>query len=72
VTGSTLAIALIVVAAVIGLLAMLIPVLLADKHPYFENSRQDQVPIKVRGGIHVGDPRSQGPPQGEEVLPPRQ
>ncbi|MDR0342852.1 MAG: hypothetical protein LBI49_06960 [Nocardiopsaceae bacterium] len=68
--GSNLAVIMIVVAAIVGLVAMLVPTLVAANHPYWRHTRPDQVPGKVRGGIHLGDPRSQGPPQDEEVLPP--
>lgn len=68
--GSNLAVIMIVVAALVGLVAMLVPTLLASEHPYWRSTRRDPVPGKVRGGIHLGDPRSQGPPQDEEVLPP--
>ncbi|HZC41479.1 MAG TPA: hypothetical protein VE343_12460 [Streptosporangiaceae bacterium] len=68
--GSNLAVIMIVVAAIVGLVAMLVPTLVAANRPYWRHTRPDSVPGKVRGGIHLGDPRSQGPPQGEEVLPP--
>lgn len=68
-TGSNLAVIMIVVAAIVGLIAMLVPTMVSSNHPYWRHARPDPVPGKVRGGIHLGDPRSQGPPQGEEVLP---
>lgn len=69
-TGSNLAVIMIVVAAIVGLLAMVLPAMVSSNRPYWRHPRPDAVPGKVRGGIHLGDPRSQGPPQGEEALPP--
>jgi hypothetical protein len=66
-SGSTLAIAMIVVAAVAGLLAMLALVLLAARRPYFKHPHPDPMAGTVRGGMHLGDPRSQGPPEGERA-----
>ena len=68
--GSNLAAIMIVVAGLVGVAAMVVPPLVFSNHPYWRHTRPDPVPGKVRGGIHLGDPRSQGPPQGEEVLPP--
>jgi hypothetical protein len=59
---------MIVIAATGGLAIMLGLVLLASRRPYFRNSHPDSLPGKVRGGVHLGDPRSQGPPEDEEVL----
>jgi hypothetical protein len=67
-TGSPMAAVMIVIAATGGLAIMLGLVLLASRRPYFRHSHPDSLPGKVRGGVHLGDPRSQGPPEDEEVL----
>ncbi len=64
-SGTLLAHIMIVVAAVLGVAAMIGLVLLAARRPYFRNPHPDPWPGKVRGGIHLGDPRSQGPPENE-------
>lgn len=58
---------MIVIAAVAGLLVMEVLVLAADRSPYFKHPRPDRLSSKVRGGVHLGDPRSLGAPQDEPV-----
>lgn len=66
-SGAPLATIMIVIAAVAGLSIMLGLVLLAANRPYFRHPHPDSLPGKVRGGIHQGDPRSQGPPEWERA-----
>ena len=66
-TGSTFGIVMIVIAAVGGLVVLEVLVLAADRSPYFKHPRPDQLWSNVRGGIHLGDPRSMAAPQDEPV-----
>ena len=66
-TASPLATGMIVVAAVLGVVVWLGLVLLAARRPYFKHPHPDAMPGKVRGGMHLGDPRSLGPPEGERA-----
>lgn len=66
-TGSTFAIVMIIIAAVVGLGVMEVLVLLAAERPYFQRAHPDRMQSKVRGGVHLGDPRSLGAPQDEPV-----
>lgn len=69
-TGSPLAHALIFVAPALGVVIWLVLLLLAGRRPYFRHPHPEQMPGKIKGGMHLGDPRSQGPPEGElAVLP---
>lgn len=65
--GSTIGIVMIVVASVVGLIALEVMVLVAAERPYFKHPRPDPMQSKVRGGIHLGDPRSAGAPEQELV-----
>ncbi len=67
VTASPLATGMIVLAAVLGVAFWLTLVLLAARRPYFKHPHPDPMPGKVRGGMHLGDPRSLGPPEGERA-----
>lgn len=62
---STMGHVLIVIAAAGGLAVWLGMVLLAARRPYFAHPHPVGMPHKVQGGVHLGDPRSQGPPEGE-------
>ncbi len=66
-TASPLATGLIVLAAALGLAFWLGLVMLAARRPYFKHPHPDAMPGKVRGGMHLGDPRSLGPPEGERA-----
>lgn len=66
-TASPLATGMIVLAAALGLAFWLGLVLLAARRPYFKHPHPDAMPGKVRGGMHLGDPRSLGPPEGERA-----
>ncbi|MGE5131398.1 MAG: hypothetical protein ACM32E_00635 [Gemmatimonadota bacterium] len=66
-TASPLATGMIVLAAVLGVVIWLGLVLLAARRPYFKHPHPDAMPGKVRGGMHLGDPRSLGPPEGERA-----
>ncbi len=70
VSGSTFATAMIMVVAVGSLAIMLTMVLLAARRPYFRHPHPERMPGKVKGGMHLGDPRSQGPPEGERADAP--
>lgn len=59
--------ALIVLAAAGGVAFWITLVLMAARRPYFRHPHQEQIPGKIRGGVHLGDPRSQGPPENEDV-----
>jgi hypothetical protein len=67
VTGSTFGIIMIVIAAVGGLFVMEVLVLWAAERPYFKHPHPDPMQSDVRGGIHLGDPRSMGAPQEADV-----
>ena len=67
VTASPLATGMIVLGAVLALAFWLGLVLLAARRPYFRHPHPDSMPGKVRGGMHLGDPRSLGPPEGERA-----
>jgi hypothetical protein len=67
VTATPVAHVLIAIAAVGGLAVMIGMVLLAARKPYFTHAHPEPVPGKVRGGVHLGDPRSQGPPEDEDI-----
>jgi hypothetical protein len=69
-TVSTLAHVVIVVAVLGGLAVMLGLLLWAARRPYFKHPHPDPMPGKVRGGVHLGDPRSQGPPENELAATP--
>ena len=64
---STLGHVLIVIAAVGGVAVWLGLVLMAARRPYFVHPHPVSMPHKVQGGVHRGDPRSQGPPEGERA-----
>ena len=66
-TASPLATGMIVLGAVLALAFWLGLVLLAARRPYFRHPHPDAMPRKVRGGMHLGDPRSLGPPEGERA-----
>lgn len=69
---STLGIVMIVIAAVLGLLALEGLVLAAAERPWFKHPHPDQMQTTVRGGIHLGDPRSVSPsPENEAAAPTR-
>jgi hypothetical protein len=67
--GTTFGIIMIVIAAVAGLVAMEVLVLAADRTPYFKHPHPERMWSKVRGGVHLGDPRSLAAPQDEPVRP---
>ncbi len=66
-TGSTFGIIMIVIAAVVGLVVMEGLVLWAAERPYFKHPHPDPMQSDVRGGIHLGDPRSMAASQEEDV-----
>ena len=66
-TASPLATGMIVLGAVLALAFWLGLVLLAARRPYFKHPHPDAMPGKVKGGMHLGDPRSLGPPEGERA-----
>lgn len=66
-TTTAFAHVMIVIAALGGLGVMIGMVLLAARQPYFKHPHPVSMPGKVRGGVHLGDPRSQGPPEGERA-----
>jgi hypothetical protein len=70
--GTTFGIVMIVIAAVAGLLILEVLLLAADRSPYFKHPHPDRLWSKVRGGVHLGDPRSLGAPQDEPVRPAEQ
>lgn len=65
--GTTFGIVMIVIAAVAGLVVMEVLVLAADRSPYFKHPHPDRIWDKVRGGVHLGDPRSLEAPFDESV-----
>jgi hypothetical protein len=65
--GTTFGIIMIVIAAVAGLVALEVLVLAADRSPYFKHPHPDRIWSKVRGGVHLGDPRSYEAPHDEPV-----
>jgi hypothetical protein len=67
VTASPLATGMIVLAAVLALSVWLGMVLLAARRPYFRHPHPESIPGKVRGGMHLGDPRSLAPPEWERA-----
>jgi hypothetical protein len=67
--GTTFGIIMIVIAAVTGLVALEVLVLAADRSPYFKHPHPDRIWSKVRGGVHLGDPRSCEAPFDEPVGP---
>jgi hypothetical protein len=67
--GTTFGIIMIVIAAVAGLVALEVLVLAADRSPYFKHPHPDRIWSKVRGGVHLGDPRSNEAPHDEPVGP---
>jgi hypothetical protein len=67
--GTTFGIIMIVIAAVAGLVALEVMVLAADRSPYFKHPHPDRIWSKVRGGVHLGDPRSYEAPYDESVKP---
>ena len=67
--GTTFGIVMIVIAAVAGLAVMEVLVLAADRSPYFKHPHPDRIWDKVRGGVHLGDPRSFEAPYDEPVKP---
>ena len=66
---STFGIVMIVIAAVVGLVALEVLVLVAAERPSFKHPHPDQMQTSVRGGIHLGDPRSVSPSPEEEAAP---
>lgn len=67
--GTTFGIIMIVIAAVAGLVIMETLVLAADRSPYFKHPHPERIWDKVRGGVHLGDPRSLEAPYDESVRP---
>ncbi len=67
--GTTFGIVMIVIAALAGLVVMETLVLAADRSPYFKHPHPDRIWDKVRGGVHLGDPRSLEAPYEDEVRP---
>lgn len=65
--GTTFGIIMIVIVAVAGLVALEVLVLAADRSPYFKHPHPDRIWSKVRGGVHLGDPRSYEAPYDESV-----
>lgn len=69
---STFGIVMIVIAAVLGLVVLEALVLMAAERPSFKHPHPDTMETAVRGGIHLGDPRSVGPSPEEDAAPREQ
>jgi hypothetical protein len=58
-----------VIVIVVSLATWLALVARAARRPYYKHQIPTQMPTGVRGGMHVGDPRSGGPPVEEPITP---
>ena len=66
-SGSITGIVVIIIVAVIGLVTLETLVLAAARTPYFKHPHPEWIWRNVRGGVHLGDPRSLEAPHGQPM-----
>jgi hypothetical protein len=58
-----------VIVIVLSLATWLLLVARAARRPYYKHPVPPPMPTGVRGGVHLGDPRSVAPPVEETITP---